>query len=140
MYELSKSFRFETAHRLAKGYEGKCANIHGHSWNGSVTLRTDILDEFSFGIDYGNIKIFYKDLIDELDHSILLYRFDTELIDLCKEKGWKYMLFDENPTSECIAKYLFEAIKERAYAYDSAIELIDVTIEETCTSKCVYYD
>ena len=41
MYTLTKAFRFESAHRLAKGYEGKCANIHGHSWNGELTVEID---------------------------------------------------------------------------------------------------
>lgn len=53
MYSLSKNFRFESAHRLGKGYEGKCRNIHGHSWNGSIKVKVKDLDQYDFGIDFG---------------------------------------------------------------------------------------
>ena len=38
MYYLTKNFRFEAAHALV-GYDGKCRNIHGHSYELQVTVK-----------------------------------------------------------------------------------------------------
>lgn len=143
MYRLTKKFRFEAAHRLAKGYTGKCANIHGHSWNGELTVECTELDKFSFGIDFVELKKLLNNVETLYDHAILLYIEDKELIKLCKDNEWKHSIFSENPTSEVIANVIFKAAKE--YFSDkedinSAIKVHSVTIEETCTSRCEYYE
>ena len=38
MYYLKTSAAFDSAHFL-KGYEGKCANIHGHRWTIEVSIK-----------------------------------------------------------------------------------------------------
>ena len=63
-FTLSKTFRFEAAHRIAKGYEGKCKHIHGHSWNGSITVSCSKVDRFGMGVDFGVIKQFLKQIED----------------------------------------------------------------------------
>lgn len=137
-YVLEKSFRFESAHRLAKNYEGKCRNIHGHSWNGKIAISTSNLDNFGFGLDYSELKHFIKPVEDKLDHSILLEQSDLELIELCKKSNWKYIIFLENPTSEVIAEYIYkEAVKYFSNTYpDIKVDYVD--INETCTSSCRY--
>ena len=72
MYTLTKKFRFESAHRLAKGYKGKCANIHGHSWNGHITVEVRGLDKYGMAYDYTKLKEFTQKIEKQLDHSILL--------------------------------------------------------------------
>lgn len=37
---LTKKFVFEMAHAL-DGYDGKCANLHGHSYHLEVTVEGD---------------------------------------------------------------------------------------------------
>ena len=142
MYLLSKKFRFESAHRLALGYVGKCANIHGHSWNGMLTIECEELDNQGFGMDYADIKKITKPYEDNLDHKILLHAQDKGIIDLCKDNGWKFVSFNENPTSEVIAKDMFNYASQ--YLHDNDLSkkgyrVKCVTIEETCTSKCEYY-
>ena len=38
MIHLTKIFRFEAAHALM-GYDGRCRNIHGHSYEMRVTIK-----------------------------------------------------------------------------------------------------
>lgn len=74
---VTKSFNFETAHALY-GYDGKCKNIHGHSYKLFVTVKgmpnTDSTDpKFGMVIDFGDIKKVVKaNVVDEFDHAILL--------------------------------------------------------------------
>lgn len=138
-YLLTKTFRFESAHRLAKGYEGKCANIHGHSWNGSIEVACDDLDKFDMGVDYGLLGKYGKRIDQLLDHAILLHDDDQDLINLCHSNMWKQVKFRSNPTSETIARYLFDIIKEWLLNDIGAFaQLISVTINETCTTACRY--
>ena len=73
----SLSFNFETAHALY-GYDGKCKNIHGHSYKLFVTVKgSPILDssnpKFGMVIDFGDIKkIVRAEVVDQFDHAILL--------------------------------------------------------------------
>lgn len=134
-YELSKKFRFESAHRLAKGYKGKCANIHGHSWNGELTIIVQTLDEYGFALDFGKLGEFNKRIEKLLDHTIFLYEKDTDIIKLCRGNKWTFWTFSENPTSEVIAQWIFD--KARMH-FDCDVHILSVTIQETCTSECKY--
>lgn len=118
-YILTKKFRFEASHRLPH-HDGKCARLHGHSWNGELIVQGEKLhsDGAKQGmlIDYADIKKVLEPLIDnKLDHHHL-----NDSLPL------------ESPTSENIAKYIYDYIKPKLP------ELIAVRIEETCTSSCTY--
>jgi 6-pyruvoyltetrahydropterin/6-carboxytetrahydropterin synthase len=117
---LGKEFRFEAAHELPH-HDGKCARLHGHSWRGVVYVSGTALHESGpkagMLIDYSDIKHFLKPLLDDhLDHYFLN-----------KTTGL------ENPTSEEIARWIFEKLEKQGLA-----GLLAVRIDETCTSSCVY--
>lgn len=141
MYHLSKRFRFETAHRLGKCYPGKCRNIHGHSWNGMITVEASTLDEYDFGVDFGLLKPFVKGIEDALDHGIILQASDVELVSLCERNDWKNVVLPDNPTCEVLARWIFhEAVKHFAKHHpELKLRVHCVQIEETCTSRCEYY-
>lgn len=137
-WELAKDFRFEAAHRLAKGYEGKCKNIHGHSWNGTLTVECWELDKHNFGVDFSELKSFLKRIEDSLDHKLMLCTDDSKLLDLCKAEGYEIVAFEDNPTCEIIAQWIY---REAVYYFKSkGIKCIvkSVDIRETCTSGCKY--
>ena len=138
-FSLTKAFRFEAAHRIAKGYQGKCRHIHGHSWNGTLTVSCTQVDEFGMGVDFGVIKKFLTDIEDYFDHKLILYSGDKVLIDVCKQQGWEVVVFDDdNPTSERIARYIFEEAKIYFEKHDLNGQVETVTVCETCTSSCVW--
>ena len=126
MHRLTKNFRFETAHRLGKGYSGKCANIHGHSWNGEITVDCEQLDGYGFGIDFAELKRFTNAIED-----------DSDLAELCFLHNWKVVTLPDNPTSEVLAAWIF--VRALAYFSLTPVTVYCVTISETCTSRCEYY-
>ena len=74
MYRLKTSATFDSAHFLA-GYEGKCANIHGHRWRieaefSGVELVNDGTKRGML-IDFGDIKSAVRTLADSFDHAFI---------------------------------------------------------------------
>lgn len=63
---ISKDIKFDCAHMLSN-YEGKCSNLHGHTYHGTVTLEGDIDPETGMLLDYNRIK----EVVDVFDHAIV---------------------------------------------------------------------
>lgn len=99
MFELSVRMHFSAAHRL-RGHKGACARQHGHNWAVEITIRGRKLDKLGMLVDFSELKLAAKAAIDRLDHCDL-----NELPEFRKR----------NPTSEQIARRLFEAL---AAAFD----------------------
>ncbi len=62
---ITKQFSFETGHALY-GYDGKCKNVHGHSYKLSVTvIGSPITDrsnvKFGMVIDFTDLKKIVKE-------------------------------------------------------------------------------
>jgi 6-pyruvoyltetrahydropterin/6-carboxytetrahydropterin synthase len=117
---IYKEFRFEAAHRLPH-HEGKCRRLHGHSWLGRVYIQGNCLqtEGASRGmiLDFGEVSKYLKPLLEDfLDHYYL-----NETTGL------------ENPTSEAIARWIYEKLEILGLPGLHAVE-----IHETCTSGCVY--
>ena len=71
---ITKQFSFETGHALY-GYDGKCRNVHGHSYKLSVTVNgTPINDttnvKYGMVIDFGDLKkIVKEEIVYVFDHA-----------------------------------------------------------------------
>lgn len=100
MLTVTKKFEFEAAHHLPE-YDGKCNNIHGHTFKLEVEVSdTDPVlngnDIYStMIIDFGDLKrIVNEMIIDKLDH--------------------KYLndIFAVAPTSETIVIWIVKELKE----------------------------
>ncbi len=114
--KLSKSFFFEAAHRLPTFPDGhKCRRLHGHSFKFDVMVEGPIDPAKGFLIDYGDIKRIVDPIVRELDHYYL-----NEIAGL------------ENPSSEMIAKWLWDRIRP------GLSNLCAIVVYETCTSACEY--
>lgn len=137
---LTKSFRFESAHRLAKGYVGKCANIHGHSWNGELTVVVDGTDAFDMAIDYKHLKDVVKGWEDWLDHRLWLCSTDPLAAALRERPEWDgVVLFTNNPTSETLAQVLADqGLASLRARFGMKVVEVSVTVRETCTTSCTY--
>jgi len=97
VYEVKVISDFSAAH-LLRNFRGKCENLHGHNWKIKVVLRDSKLNEAGLLMDFGEIKHATRDLLGEIDHKYLN--------DLPSFK-------DQNPSSENIARYLFEQLSVR---------------------------
>ncbi|MCB5258349.1 MAG: 6-carboxytetrahydropterin synthase QueD [Candidatus Cloacimonadaceae bacterium] len=120
MYKLSVYDYFSAAHRL-RGYEGPCSNVHGHNWKVRVTFQTGKLDPLGMAIDFKELKVKLSEILKELDHTFL-----NELV----------IFKDTNPTSENIAKYIYDSLSESFK--DSAISLLEVEVQESEKVSVVY--
>jgi len=96
MYEI-KIIRFFSAAHFLKDYNGKCENLHGHNWKVEVMVRTDNLDAGNMAIDFSRLKHLTDDILNTLDHK--------NLNDLPP-------FTDQNPSSETIARYIFEKLEQ----------------------------
>lgn len=67
---VSKEFTFDAAHHL-HAYEGKCKNLHGHTYK-VVFGISGIPNDIGLTIDFGTVKSIWKDEIEHyLDHRYL---------------------------------------------------------------------
>lgn len=67
---VSKEFTFDAAHHL-HSYEGKCKNLHGHTYRVILGV-SGFTDDRGLVIDFGDIKDIWKEKIEiYLDHRYL---------------------------------------------------------------------
>lgn len=68
---ISKKFKFDAAHKLPN-YDGKCKNLHGHSWEFEVVLEGIVNEKTGMIIDFNILKqIVDGNVVQILDHSYL---------------------------------------------------------------------
>ncbi|WMW77698.1 6-carboxytetrahydropterin synthase [Flavobacterium sp. 20NA77.7] len=140
---ITKQFNFETGHALF-GYDGKCKNVHGHSYKLSVTVIGEPITDSSnvkFGmvIDFGDLKkIVKEEIVDIFDHATV-FNQNTPHIELAKElkdRGHHVILVDYQPTSENMVIDFSTKIKNRL---PDTIKLFSLKLQETETSFAEWY-
>ena len=113
---LVKTFGFEAAHWLPTFPEDhKCRRMHGHSFKIEVAVEGEVPQERGYLIDFGEITAVISPVRDQLDHRCL-----NEIEGL------------ENPTSEVLAKWLWDRLKPQLPM------LAEVSVQETCTARCIF--
>ena len=140
---ITKQFTFETGHALY-GYDGKCKNVHGHSYKLSVTvIGTPIEDaknvKFGMVIDFGDLKkIVKEEIVDQFDHATV-FNGNTPHIELAKElceRGHDVILVDYQPTSENMVIDFARRISSRL---PQEIALFSLRLQETETSYAEWF-
>lgn len=135
---ITKQFSFETGHALY-GYDGKCKNVHGHSYKLSVTvIGKPITDhsnvKFGMVIDFSDLKkIVREEIVDLFDHATVFNK-NTPHVELAaelKNRGHHVILVDYQPTSENMVTDFAQKIKNRL---PSNIQLHSLKLQETETS------
>lgn len=116
MYEIKVKSYFSAAHNL-KDYKGKCERLHGHNWVIEAVFACATLDRIGMAMDFKDAKALVAGAIEKLDHSYL-----NEVA----------ALKEINPTSENIAKFIFDEIKGR----NKNIKLVSVWENDT---SCATY-
>ena len=113
---LVHEFRFEAAHKLPNVPAGhKCRRLHGHSFKIEVAIEGPVDAKTGWFIDYSEIYAVWEPLFTKLDHNYL-----NEIDGL------------ENPTSENLAKWIWDAMKPKLPS------LAQITVFETCDARCEY--
>jgi 6-pyruvoyltetrahydropterin/6-carboxytetrahydropterin synthase len=140
---ITKQFSFETGHALY-GYDGKCKNVHGHSYKLSVTvIGKPIVDrsnvKFGMVIDFTDLKkIVKEEIVDQFDHATV-FNETTPHIELAKElktRGHHVILVDYQPTSENMVIDFAQRINNRL---PEGITLFSLKLQETDSSFAEWF-
>ncbi len=109
LLRLTKQFTFEMAHALP-GYEGKCRNIHGHSYKLFVTVEGTPINRQGAStdgmvMDFSAIKRMVEEhIVSVFDHALVLPRRDGDNPDAAESSLGGYearlILVDFQPTTE----------------------------------------
>lgn len=117
MYSIKVKGNFSSAHNL-RGYKGKCEQLHGHNWEVEVVASRRELDKIGMVMDFKVLRNKLNILLEKLDHKYL-----NDIV--CFKKV--------NPTSENIAKYIFENLKAQIP------DIKSVTVWESNNSSATYH-
>ncbi len=140
---ITKQFSFETGHALY-GYDGKCRNVHGHSYRLSVTvIGTPISNtgnvKYGMVIDFSDLKkIVKEEIVDVFDHATVFNKNTphVELANELQDRGHNVLLVNYQPTSEMMVIDFAEKIKTRL---PKTIRLHSLKLQETATSYAEWF-
>jgi 6-pyruvoyltetrahydropterin/6-carboxytetrahydropterin synthase len=109
-FRVCKSFVVESGHMLSKHPE-RCRYPHGHTRTIEVVVSGDRLDERGMLADFTALKLAVGDLIEALDHAMVVSSEEPLLPALRELYPDGIIVFpDGEPTTEAIAKYLFDRV------------------------------
>lgn len=114
-YELMVEDSFSAAHQL-RGYQGKCENLHGHTFRVQVYLKGKKLDDSGMLFDFKIMKKALSVVLEEFDHKNL------------NELG---MFKEKNPTAENLAAEIYKKLKK--------VKPAKVTVFESDRASASYY-
>ena len=119
MYEITVKRTFAAAHTLVIG--GKSETLHGHNFTVEVTLSSERLDDEGLVVDFRVLKGWTDEIVGNLDHSYL-----NELS----------FFHNINPTSENIARFIYEKISEKIESQNYSLQM--VAVWESESARAVY--
>lgn len=132
MEKIIVTAKFHTGHRQL-GYPGKCKFVHGHTWQGKVTVAADEFprDDLDMSLEFGEIK----NVMRFMDHKMLVTEQDeTFLNSALFEPEGVVVLKGKGPSVENVAAYVFDGVVEvirKQYPGKNIRYTIEVTIQET---------
>ncbi len=137
MYYLKTSASFDSSHFL-HGYNGKCANIHGHHWIVEVKISGGDLQESGekrgMLIDFGDLKKAVRSLADDFDHAFI-YEKDSlkpTTVQALESENFRLIEVPFRPTAENFAHHFYEILSAQG------LEIKSVTVYETPDNCAVY--
>lgn len=138
MYRLTTEHSFDAAHFLA-GYEGKCANLHGHRWRVLVEVEGGKLEPQGqmrgMLVDFGDVKRVVKEMTDAFDHSFIYEEgsLKQKTLEALLEENFLLIPVTFRPTAENFSKYFYEKMEKQGYP------VAQVTVYETPNNCATYY-
>ena len=134
MIHLTKVFHFEAAHALM-GYDGRCRNIHGHSYEMRVTIKgMPIIDPSSpkngMVMDFGDLKkIVNEEIVDHYDHAFIINdQMPKDFIEEVKRHYERIIVLPYQPTTELMLLDFSKRIKKRLPQH---VSLVKILLKET---------
>ncbi len=122
MYEVTIKKYFSAAHVL-KEIGGKCESLHGHNFLVEVTVAGDALNGEDLLIDFRDLKKWIKEILEHLDHK---YLNEVEAFR------------DINPSSERVAKFIYDLLTEKIKSLNLSLMVSGVTVWESDNARVTY--
>jgi len=110
MFEIRVEGHFDAAHFL-RNYQGKCENLHGHRFRVVLGVKGWELNESGLLYDFTALREKLHEVLASFDH--------TCLNDLPRFK-------DTNPSSENIARAIYEELKEKVAGSGPILAYVEV--------------
>jgi len=120
MYEVTIEKTFSAAHALLE-IGGKCEALHGHNFTVEVAVAGETLNSEGLLLDFRVLKGWTDEILDLLDH-----RFLNEIP----------FFQGINPSSENIARFIFQAMKGRLAG--TSLSMSRVTVRESGNAWAIY--
>jgi 6-pyruvoyltetrahydropterin/6-carboxytetrahydropterin synthase len=121
VYEVTIKQSFSAAHMLTEA-GGTCEKLHGHNFIVEVSICSAALTDAGILIDFRILKQWTGEILKEFDHKYLN--------DISYFK-------DTNPSSENIARYIYDRISEKVKKRN--LDVSRVTIWESGDARASYY-
>ena len=138
MFKIAKEFQFDACHML-DGHNGKCHNLHGHTYRLLVEISNELITNGSSAdmvMDYADIKSVVKQqIIDQLDHAYLYNQNNTnerQIAELLQQMQRKIFAFPCRTTAEGMSKFIFDHLSQ-------FLPVSMIKLRETPTSYCEYH-
>lgn len=142
MIRVTKQFNFEAAHALWN-YDGKCKNIHGHTYKLFVTVAGKAKDEPGMPkdgmvIDFGDLKKIVKEnIIDIYDHALIISeKASFNQGDIDTQMYERFIETEYQPTCENLVRNFALLLKKLV---PKELNLHSVRLYETETSFAEWY-
>lgn len=116
---------FDAAHQLS-GYDGPCANLHGHRWEVLCSFSVRGNDDVGIAVDFKMLKKMLAEVLP--DHMLLNSWLNENHCSL-------------NPTAEVLVRVIALKIKERLSNdfHDGSVNLARVELWESPDCSVVYH-
>lgn len=138
---ITKEFSFEASHFLP-GYDGLCANIHGHSYRLFVTLIGEPRNspghpKDGMLIDFGVLKrIVHEQIVGVLDHSLMVREGSYPELQALLVGQMRLVQFPFQPTCENMLGWMATRLRN---VLPQEVSLFAIRIYETATSYAEWY-
>ena len=138
-YSITRTVEFDAGHRVPS-HAGRCRNPHGHRYRVEVALTGSLFTngpEQGMVADFGILKDILAQVTDRLDHAMLVWEGDEELLGALMGHGWRVVTLPLPPTAEFLAQLLYESVCPHVMTHwQGLVELERVTVWETpnCTA------
>ena len=138
MYSLKTTAAFDSAHFLA-GYNGKCANIHGHRWVIEVAAAQEKLvengEKRGMVIDFCDLKKAVRAIADSFDHALIIEKgsLKSKTLEALDDEDFRVIEVPFRPTAENFARYFYHQL------LSDGLPVSSVTVYET-PDNCAAYE
>lgn len=137
---ITKEFNFEAAHFLP-GYDGLCANIHGHSYRLFVTVKgqpeqAKTSPKLGMVMDFGLLKqIVQEQIVSRFDHSLVIRSDQAASLHALAER-FRVVELGFQPTCENMLAWMADRL---VAALPPSVTLVRLRLYETQKNYAEWY-